>query len=54
MQVSAEKSIESVHKGGITCLELDSVERRYLLAAAADASVAAYDVQVRDIRLHIY
>jgi hypothetical protein len=45
VQVSAEKSVESVHKGGITWLELDSVEHRFLLAAAADASIAAYDVQ---------
>ena len=42
---SGEKSISSVHTGGVTWLDLDCVEERYLLAGAADGSVAAYDVQ---------
>ena len=45
--MSVEKSVESVHKGGVTWLDLDGIEHRWLLAAAADASVAAYDIQVR-------
>ncbi|CAL8467874.1 g7412 [Coccomyxa elongata] len=45
LQVSAEKGIESSHKGGLNSLELDSIDHRYLLGAASDASVAAYDVQ---------
>lgn len=44
---SREKSISSVHTGGVTWLDLDCVEERYLLAGAADGSVAAYDVQAR-------
>ncbi len=47
LQVSAEKGIESSHKGGLNSLELDSIDHRYLLGAASDASVAAYDVQVK-------
>ena len=45
--MSVEKSVESVHKGGVTWLDLDGIEHRWLLAAAADASVAAYDIQAR-------
>ena len=43
--MSVEKSVESVHKGGVTWLDLDGIEHRWLLAAAADASVAVYDIQ---------
>ena len=32
-----------MHEGGLTWLALDNVESRYLLASAADGSVAAYD-----------
>ena len=49
LHIANQKSIDSVHKGGVTWLELDCVEHRYLLAGAADASVAAYDVQARQI-----
>ncbi|CAK0762328.1 hypothetical protein CVIRNUC_002946 [Coccomyxa viridis] len=45
LQVSVEKSVESVHRGGVTWLDLDGIEHRWLLSAAADASVAAYDIQ---------
>ena len=50
---SREKSISSVHTGGVTWLDLDCVEERYLLAGAADGSVAAYDVQARRVLLGI-
>ena len=43
---SKQKAIKSVHSGGVTWLDLDPIEHRYLLAGAADGSVAAYDVQV--------
>ncbi|EIE20903.1 WD40 repeat-like protein [Coccomyxa subellipsoidea C-169] len=46
LQVSSEKAIDSAHKGGLTSLELDSIDHRYLLGAAADASIAGYDVQM--------
>ncbi|KAK9835172.1 hypothetical protein WJX81_003251 [Elliptochloris bilobata] len=44
--LSGDKTISSVHTGGVTWLDLDCVEERYLLAGAADGSVAAYDIQV--------
>lgn len=47
LQVSSEKGIDSAHKGGLNSLELDSIDHRYLLSAASDASIAGYDVQVR-------
>jgi DNA excision repair protein ERCC-8 len=37
--------IKSAHKGGVTWMDLDPVEQRYLLAGAADASLAVYDTQ---------
>ena len=45
LQVSTTKSVDSVHKGGVTWLDLDGIDHRWLLAAAADASVAAYDTE---------
>ncbi|KAK9909422.1 hypothetical protein WJX75_002005 [Coccomyxa subellipsoidea] len=45
LQVSSEKGIDSAHKGGLNSLELDSIDHRYLLSAATDASIAGYDVQ---------
>ncbi|EFN57592.1 hypothetical protein CHLNCDRAFT_20970, partial [Chlorella variabilis] len=39
-----DKVIRSVHAGGVTCLDLDPGEQRYLLAGAADASIAVYDL----------
>jgi len=45
LEFSREKVINSAHNGGVTWLDLDCVEERYLLAGAADGSVAAYDVQ---------
>ncbi len=45
LEFSREKVIKSAHNGGVTWLDLDCVEERYLLAGAADGSVAAYDVQ---------
>ena len=50
LQVSVEKSVESVHRGGVTWLDLDGIEHRWLLSVAADASIAAYDVQARGRR----
>jgi DNA excision repair protein ERCC-8 len=43
MQFSDAKSISSDHHGAILWMDLDPVEHRYLLACAADASIAAYD-----------
>ena len=43
---SCDKVLRSAHGGGVTCLALDPVERRYLLAGAADATLAVYDTQV--------
>ena len=45
LEFSHDKVIRSVHTGGVTCLDLDAVEQRYLLAGAADASIAVYDTQ---------
>ncbi len=42
---SDSRAIKSVHQGGVTWLDLDHVEHRYLLAGAADASIAVYDMQ---------
>ena len=53
LHIANQKSIDSVHKGGVTWLELDCVEHRYLLAGAADASVAAYDVQASQVDIQI-
>ena len=38
------KQINSIHKKGITWLDLEQAESRYLLAGGADCSVAIYDV----------
>ena len=55
LEFSKQKSIKSVHSGGVTWLDLDRIEQRYLLAGAADGSIAAYDVQVRGtLRLPCY
>ena len=43
LEISSTSAIESVHEGVLTWLALDNVESRYLLASAADGSVAAYD-----------
>lgn len=45
LEFSCSKVIRSVHTGGVMCLDLDPTERRYLLAGAADASIAVYDTQ---------
>jgi hypothetical protein len=50
---SNAKVIRSAHGAGITWLDLDHVEQRYLLAGSADASVVAYDVQVRACNLAV-
>lgn len=34
-------------KGGITCLSLDHVERRFLLASAQDTTISCFDMLVR-------
>ncbi len=38
------KQINSIHKGGVTWLDLERADNRYLLAGSADCSVAVYDV----------
>lgn len=45
LEFSSSKVIRSVHTGGVSCLDLDAVEQRYLLAGAGDASIAVYDTQ---------
>lgn len=46
LEFSGDKVLRSVHTGGVTCLDLDHGEQRYLLAGAADASIAVYDTQL--------
>lgn len=43
LDISRTVSIPSAHKAGLTCLCLELVENRYLLATAADSSFAIYD-----------
>lgn len=45
LEFSHTKVIRSVHTGGVFCMDLDAGEQRYLLAGAADASIAVYDTQ---------
>lgn len=45
LEFSNSKIIRSVHTGGVAALDLDTVEQRYLLAGAGDASLAVYDTQ---------
>lgn len=45
IQLSNHKEIVSAHRGSVNSLQVDLTEGRYLLAGAADASVAVYDVQ---------
>ncbi|PRW58966.1 DNA excision repair ERCC-8-like isoform B [Chlorella sorokiniana] len=45
LEFSHSKVIRSVHTGGVFCMDLDAGEQRYLLAGAADASIAVYDTQ---------
>ncbi|CAI9116015.1 OLC1v1017059C1 [Oldenlandia corymbosa var. corymbosa] len=45
LQLSNHKEIVSSHRGSVNSLQVDLTEGRYLLAGAADASVAVYDVQ---------
>ncbi|CAL0305788.1 unnamed protein product [Lupinus luteus] len=45
LQLSNHKEIVSSHKGSINSLQIDFSERRYLLSAASDSSVAVYDIQ---------
>ncbi|GAB4816816.1 hypothetical protein N2152v2_003862 [Parachlorella kessleri] len=45
LQFGQSRSLQSVHQGGVTWLDLDLIDHRYLLAGAADASVAVYDTQ---------
>ena len=45
LEFSNAKVVRSAHSGGVTALDLDPTEQRYLLAGAADASVAIYDTQ---------
>ncbi|MED6217616.1 WD repeat-containing protein ATCSA-1 [Stylosanthes scabra] len=45
LQLSNHKDFLSPHKGALNSLQVDLTEGRYLLSAAADASVAVFDVQ---------
>jgi hypothetical protein len=45
LELSQRKVIRSAHHGGVTWMDLDPVESRYLLAGASDASIAVYDTQ---------
>ncbi|XP_019415693.1 PREDICTED: DNA excision repair protein ERCC-8-like isoform X1 [Lupinus angustifolius] len=45
LQLSNHKDIVSSHKGSINSLQIDFSERRYLLSAASDSTVAVYDIQ---------
>ncbi|KZV31577.1 DNA excision repair protein ERCC-8-like [Dorcoceras hygrometricum] len=45
IQLSNYKEIVSSHRGSVDSLQVDLTEGRYLLAGAADATVAVYDVQ---------
>lgn len=44
LRFDTSKQISSIHKKGITWLDLEQAENRYLLAGSADCSVAIYDV----------
>ncbi|KAG7667760.1 putative WD repeat-containing protein ATCSA-1 [Nannochloris sp. 'desiccata'] len=46
LQLSQRKLFRSVHRGGVSWLDLDHVEERYLLSCASDASIAIYDTQL--------
>jgi DNA excision repair protein ERCC-8 len=46
LQLSQRKLFRSAHRGGVTWLDLDHVEQRYLLSCASDASIAIYDTQL--------
>eukprot|EP00232_Nephroselmis_pyriformis_P015783 CAMPEP_0182875610 /NCGR_PEP_ID=MMETSP0034_2-20130328/13646_1 /TAXON_ID=156128 /ORGANISM="Nephroselmis pyriformis, Strain CCMP717" /LENGTH=118 /DNA_ID=CAMNT_0025008357 /DNA_START=151 /DNA_END=504 /DNA_ORIENTATION=- len=48
MALSRDKEMAPALRGGITWLDVDLVEARYLLAGATDASVAVYDTLVAD------
>ncbi|KAK6116029.1 hypothetical protein DH2020_008298 [Rehmannia glutinosa] len=45
IQLSNYKEIVSAHRGSVNSLQVDLTEGRYLLAGAADATVAVYDIQ---------
>ncbi|CAI0464585.1 unnamed protein product [Linum tenue] len=45
LQLSNHKDIVSPHRGSVNSLQVDLTEGRYLLAGAADASTAVFDVQ---------
>ncbi|QHO30412.1 WD repeat-containing protein ATCSA-1 isoform X1 [Arachis duranensis] len=45
LELSNHKDFLSPHKGALNSLQVDLTEGRYLLSAAADASVAVFDVQ---------
>ena len=41
---SQHKQVESNHTGAINCIDLDQIERRYLLSAGKDQKLSLYDV----------
>lgn len=43
LELSQRTLFRSAHRGGVAWLDLDHVERRYLLSCATDASIAVYD-----------
>lgn len=46
LSLSRHTSVDTSQVGGIRWLDLDSVEQRYLLTAAADSTLEAFDVLV--------
>ncbi|KAK3252440.1 hypothetical protein CYMTET_38262 [Cymbomonas tetramitiformis] len=47
VDLSTSKELDTTaHKAGINSLDLELVENRYLLAASADGTIAAYDVSL--------
>ena len=50
LQLSAEKTFEEIHVGGINSLSLspNAFSRRYLLSAASRGTIAIHDLSTRD------
>uniref|UniRef100_A0A7S0WP23 DNA excision repair protein ERCC-8 n=1 Tax=Chlamydomonas leiostraca TaxID=1034604 RepID=A0A7S0WP23_9CHLO len=50
LELARSRNLSEVHVGGVTWLELDTTEHRYLLTGGADGSVAVYDTQALGTR----
>ncbi|GAQ85546.1 putative WD-40 repeat family protein [Klebsormidium nitens] len=46
LDLSTSKEISSGHRSGVTSLQVDNTEQRYLLSGASDGSLAVHDTQV--------